>query len=232
MNDAQTRKFDHFRDMLGVFTTHTDTIARYPRLSSKVEAFRTTVGLIQMAARITVGPGTTGITADKGEVKHTMATRTVELASAALAYADEENIHALRAIFDVTYSDVYYAPNEEALNVVEMIAEELEKILGALEDYGVTAEDVAELSEMAAQFASLSETQGGVQAESKQAHKDVKVHLAKANYLLTNQIDKLVLSIQRKEPAFASTYFGMRKKAPKSSGGTGGEAPAPDLEQT
>lgn len=229
MNDVQTKKLDHYRDLLGVFTTYETTIAKYASVKAKIDLFRESVGKIQQIAKVTSGRTTVGITAGKSDTKSRMATLASELASGALSYAHDQGDLQLKVVFDLSVSDILYARHEESLNLTRILLEELENVLPNLADYLIDQSDLDALKELADEFEVLSEQQGGVQADSKQAHKQLKLLFSDAQKILVDQLDNLIHTLNRKESQFASTYFGLRDKGFRASRTTGTpvEAPAP-----
>lgn len=225
MNDRQTNKLNDYRALLGVLANYAGKIAVYAIVARKVEAFKNLISTIQDLAKRTA-IDTTGVTSSKGDVKKEMATVAAELAAAGMAYAADKKDAQLEASFDVGYSEVENAKDEDALNLTRMLCDELDEHIDELAEYLVAPEDVAELTGLADRFEGLAETKGSTKVDSKTAHKQLKVAFKEADMILDNHLDLLMIRLKRKEPELVSAYFSVRHTNRKvDTGGSAQEEP-------
>ena len=90
----------------------------------------------------------------------------------------------MEAVFDISYSDIRHAKDEDALNVVRMLSKELEPIGDDLEDFFVEGADLQRLKDLADEFESSSQTQGQTIASSITAHKQLNILFRETQDLL------------------------------------------------
>lgn len=210
MNDRQTQSLNGYRGLKGVFDNYATEIAGYNKVQEKVTAFINNMTQIEEVAKDTE-TNTTGVTKGKGEVKNELAVVAAELAAGVLAYAGDMGDTALQGTFDITYSDLRYAKDEDALNIAKMLLTELGALDAAkLSEYLIEAEDITELDELATRFEELSETKGSVKASSQTAHKKLNQLFKETQDLLVNQLDNLMIRLQRREPDLTEDYFNAR----------------------
>lgn len=211
MNDKQTKTLTNYRGLLGIFNSYEETIANYAPVELKVATFKALFKEIEAAAQRTAGD-TTGITKGKETVKKSSAELAVELAGGGFAHADGKGDEELKAIFDLTFSDIRYAKDEDAINLLRLLHSELSGLAPTeLEAQLIAPEDLAELEQLTDEFERLEETQGSTKAQSQTAHKQLAVRFREVKNLLDNQLDKLMARLRRKEPELYEDYFNVRK---------------------
>lgn len=187
-------------------------ITRYGILDTKVTLFNQHVDDIATTAKLTAS-NTVGITKSKGDVKKELATLAAELTSAAISYATDENDRKLEGTFSINYSDMYYAKDEDTLNLAEMLLDELEGIDPTTrETYLIFEEDMGRLRQLTDKFRGLSKVQGGTHAEVVAAHKKLNILFKNTSSLLRDSLDRLMLRLKRKEPDMVAAYFNVRSQ--------------------
>lgn len=201
---------NELRDIQGVTDSYQSEIEQYPVVRRKVDDLNALIRDIEAMAKKTA-TSITGTTKTKGDVKKRMALSAAEVAAAGAAYAAEKRDLQLAGIFRVSYSDVRYSKDEDALNTVGMLLDELEKLPEADRDeFMIFADDLAELHQLAEEFREVSKVQGSQTAESKAAHRALNILFDQANTLLRDSLDKLMLRLKRKEPELVEAYFNVR----------------------
>ncbi|REE05890.1 hypothetical protein [Marinoscillum furvescens] len=228
MNDRQTKYLNQYRDILGVLNNYPVETNKYAVIEKAADAFKHNVSQIEEHAKATV-VDSTSLSKGKAKLKRELAELAVELAAAAMAYAQEQDNNELKGVFDIHYSDIRYAKDEDALNLSRVLEEELTAHLESLAMYLIMPEDVAKLSELSSKFQDVSELHGGTQAASKRAHKTLNVLFRETQQLLANQLDLLMMRLKRLEPDFAEDYFNARGMSVNVSRSFATE-PEPDIQ--
>lgn len=137
-----------------------------------------------------------------------MANEAAELAAAASAYAKDQGDAALLAVLGISYSDMRYGDEQTAFNLAMTVYNELSELGAALENYLITAEDLAALKEAIDAYHALLEDSGG--QESVARTRQLAGLFKQASDHLNEHLDKLVMRIKRKEPLFYDTYQNAR----------------------
>lgn len=153
---------------------------------------------------------TTGVTLDKGEKKKVMAKKATQLAGAAFAYATKTNNKDLRAKFNYPLSTFSKIDDNNALNLALSIAEEAKKIQAQLVNYGVIPEEVNELKKLCMEFKNAIGEKANVKSGQVAATESLTDLFKKADALLKEQLDKLLLRLEDDEPEFYRTYLNAR----------------------
>lgn len=211
MTDLQTARTNAYRDLLGIFDTHSAIISSIPALNTRVTRFRELFLRLEQLVERTLETAE-GHTEDKVKAKKAMAEEAAEQAAGALAYADDVGNAALKQLFDVSFSDVMYEKDEVALGLVRKLVKALAANQDQLEDYLVTAADVAQLSELADQFAQLGSVQGSAISDNRMAHKELRLLFQEIQVLLGTQLDRMMQRLKRRQPALVAAYFAIRRR--------------------
>lgn len=98
---------------------------------------------------------TTGATKDKAEAAQRLYTLAVNLGKRASVYALDNDNQELHSLLRTSRGALYNMHFGGALNKIEDLAKRINDLKENLVDYGITAEDLAELDKQIAEFSSL-----------------------------------------------------------------------------
>ena len=147
----------------------------------------------------------------KKATKHHLAQRAAEVAAALLAYADEQQDIRLHTDADYSEYQLRRATDNDLARISQNLHAQATAHLPALQDQGVTQQELTELA------AALATFQAG-QAAPRLAAADGKAHtsalaadLRAALALLRNRLDKYLVRYQRPEPRFYTAYQSARQ---------------------
>lgn len=209
MNKNQKNKSNMYEAVLKVLQSHSSS---WQAIKALVEAVKEFEGLVAAIRHVgTQGEkDTTGVTRSKNEKKDLMVMKTSDLAAAAFAYANKHKLPELINTFNYSPSFLESADDNSAINISLAIAEEAEKISKALEDYGVSAEEIAEVKTLALVFRDSIGEKSNIKSSSVTITKNLATLFRESDSLLKTQLDKMVNRLHQKEPDFVNTYNNAR----------------------
>ena len=192
-----------FRKVKGVFKDDLRITKKYKAIGT---SFATFDGILTKIEEVDSNgsKANKGTYEDKINKKDEMAHEAVELASAASAYARDEQDAELLAVLDTSYGDIRYADEQTAYSLGMGIYNQLDELGPALEYYLVTAEDLVGLKEVIDSCHDLLENSGSQDSVARTLQ--LAGLFQQGNDHLNNHLDKLVTRIKRKEPKFYDTY--------------------------
>lgn len=197
------------QSLIGVFNDFNTILSQYAIILQTAEQIKTKNSAIGQTHMLLTADGT-ATTSEKREVKEKMAVLSGELAAAGAAYAADKGLLVLEKTLHVSYSDVRYGTDAEAIALAEMIHSELSGIaIAELQEYLVTQEDLDELDGLTGSFDTASEQKGSVKSQRVAATKQLALLFDEMDTLL-EKCDRLLKRIQRKEPEFYNTYANAR----------------------
>ncbi|AHJ99363.1 hypothetical protein [Hymenobacter swuensis] len=211
MNDKQRAKLSMLQATLGVLTDHADvyttnkslTAARL-QLADLVDELAPTAAAQQAAGRAQK-PG-----AIKQATRLLLAQRAAEVAAALLAYADETDNIRLHTDADYTEKSLLRATDNDLARISKNIHDQATTHLTALQDQGVTQQELTELEAALTNFQQQQASPRIVVADTKAENKALATNLRAAVALLRNRIDKYLVRYQRPEPRFYTAYQSAR----------------------
>jgi hypothetical protein len=195
------------RKVKGVFTENSAITDKYPPIGVSFGTFSELLDEIEKVSAAG-SRSTKGTYEEKQDRKELMAHEVAEHAAAASAYAKDKGDAELLAVLAISYSDIRYGDEQTAYNLAMTVYNELSELGPELENYLVTAEDLAALKEAIDGYHALLEDSGG--QESVARTRQLAGLFKKANEHLSEHLDKLVTRIKRKEPVFYDTYQNAR----------------------
>jgi hypothetical protein len=190
----------------GLCEENTDIISLYPPLQENYGLFTGKLESINLLAK-NRAYDPTGITEDKYTAKEAMANLGSELARVGHAESIENNDHESMAYFDVCFSDIRYAPDQEAANTVKMLVDELRKIPAErLEIYITKPEDIDTLEGHLNSFTSTDREKSVMDATNVVATRDMARLFGEIKKLLEQKMDIQVSRLRTKHPDFVAKY--------------------------
>jgi hypothetical protein len=207
MNDSQMNWLRMFRKVKGVSIENSAITDKYPPIVASFNTFGALVDEIELVSAAD-SRSTKGTYEQKLEKKEAMALEAAELAAGGLALAKDKGDTELLAVLDISYSEMRYGDEQTAVGMATTIHDELSELGAELENYLVSAEDIAALKEAIDAYKAMLEDSGG--QESVARTRQLAGLFKKANDHLNDHLDKLVMRIRRKEPVFYDTYQNAR----------------------
>ncbi|TAJ15199.1 hypothetical protein DMA11_01985 [Marinilabiliaceae bacterium JC017] len=209
MNKKQSNKLDAYMNVKGVLNANRSITEPYPILIRVIDDFFALVANIKAISTDTT-VDTSGVTEQKSAIKERLAVHTSELAASASAFATDQGDIAMEAMLDFTYSDIRYARDNEAINIASVVAKELEKYDGELVDYLISDEDQSLLTTLIDQFQDVTMTKGNQRSQGVSDTKKLALLFRETDELLTKKLDRLLMRMRSKAPAFYDSYLNAR----------------------
>lgn len=208
MNAPSNNKLAMYRAVLALLESSPAPLSGIPALAAKVTLLSGYIAEILQLANTQALP-TSGSIADRDKLLADTAHAVQVIAGAVLSYADENQMGELAARVRVRASD-FNGRKEKQLQLATQVHDAAADVVGELADYGVTAAALAALqTQIAGASAALSRPRGTMAAR-KAATQQMPAVFRKADALLENQIDPLLLPLRKTHPEFYAKYKAAR----------------------
>lgn len=209
MTTKQTNKLNMYEAVAKVID---DNRSAWQDLSVLIDVFTELSNLLTELRNVGTqrAKKTTGVTQNKSEKKELMAKKATALASSAYAYAERNKNRDLQSKFDYTFSTLFRLDDNNAINQVQAIIEEAEKIAAQLAPFGVKPEEITELKTIVESFTTSIGEKSNVKSGRVSATKSLATLFKETDALLKNQMDKLVFRLADSQATFYQTYQNAR----------------------
>ncbi len=202
------------------------TIATLPAFADAYTEFGTHVANIQTLAQ-NQSVDSTGLAADKQQLRKTMADTAATIAAAVNAYAKKTKNNALAAQSAVTASDMTSGRDTAAADTARNVHAAATANLATLAPYGVTAAKLTDLqAKIDAYAASLSKPRDAV-ASGSTATKQMGDEFDAADAALNDQMDALIPQFAASNAKFAEDYNNARFIVDSGGGKAKAKTPTP-----
>lgn len=209
MNKRQSNKLNAYKNVHAVLQANQTIYSEIPVLMNLVNQFSEQLNkLISLSSDSTID--TTSVTGAKNEAKETMAKVAAELASAALAWANEQNDAQKVGMFNYSYSDLRFSSDNQSTGICSAILENLQENSAELAAYMIDASDIVALENSINRFAELSDTKGVIKSQAVSDTRTISQLYVSIDDLLNNKLDKLMKRMESKQPAFYNAYQNAR----------------------
>lgn len=196
--------------VLNLLKQNSEKLSIIPALTGMVEKLTTLISEIETLRQVTEGDRT-GITAEKRAQEELLIDRTYEVSSALYAMASAGDDNVLQNKVDFTESDLDAERGNDLVATCTSVIALARENLEGLADYGITEAEVTELESQNAAFSeSLPDHRVSV-SERKAANQKMKAVFGDADELLNDQIDRLMVRIDRTSPDLFAAYTNARK---------------------
>jgi hypothetical protein len=200
---------------------NSSTIATLPAFADGYTEFGTRLTNIQTLAQ-NQAVNSTGLAADKQQLRKDMAATAATIAKAVYAYAKKVKNNDLAAQADVTASSMTTGRDTAAADLARNVHAAATANLANLAPYGVTAAKLTDFkARIDAYAANLSKPRDAV-ASSSTATRQLAAEFAAADDALNDQMDALILQFTDTDETFVADY----KNARIIVDNTGGKAKA------
>ncbi|MBI4327987.1 MAG: hypothetical protein HY674_22380 [Chloroflexi bacterium] len=170
---------------------------------------------------------TTGLAADKQQLREAMAAAAVEIAGAASAYAKKVKNNDLAAKVNVSVSDIMGGRDTTAADTARNVHAAATANLANLGSYGITAAKLTALKGKIDAYAASISKPRDARASTKTATEQMSAEFDAADAALADQMDSLMPQFQPANAAFVTDYQNARITVRSGGGGKSKPTPPP-----
>ncbi len=152
----------------------------------------------------------TGITAEKNKQQEELIDKAYELSSVLYAMASLADNKVLKAKVDYTESELQNIRGGDLLATCTAVVAIVKENLTALERFEITEDDASDLENLIASFAENIPAYRVSVTERKAANKKMKELFLKANNLLNEQVDRMIVRYKNTSPNAYAAYTNAR----------------------
>jgi hypothetical protein len=149
---------------------------------------------------------TTGSAADKQKEEDEMIAKTIEVASAVYAYASITNNNTLKDKIDYSPTALKRSRDTILRDIWQVIHDEAIGVGNSLADYGVDANDLAQLQKEIDDYAALLTAPRTAITTRVRVTAELEEKFKEGDEILHNQMDKLVETLKEREKRFYREY--------------------------
>lgn len=180
-----------------------------PAFAAAVAEAKSGVAAIRSTAASQEAP-TTGITDEKGQARNDLEDKTQEIADQLAALAAKTGDVALAAQVQVTRSSLDQEQDDNLVQIAGRVRDAAQANAAALEEYGVTAAEVTDLTDAITTFSGMKTAPRTAAAARTAATESVANLVRTTRSLFRNQLDKLITPFRKSNPEFYNGYFAAR----------------------
>ena len=210
MNDSQENKLKMYFAVQKVVTNNTEVWKDLKAFADVFTQFGETIQEIQSTRMIQEG-NLTGISKDKAQKKEDAISKAVEISSAVFAYASIIRDHTLMAKVDYSPSELRKSRDTILIDQLQVIHEATQAELADLANYGIEADDLAELKTLTHAYEQLLDEPRVAITDRAQATTALADLFAQGDTQLKEQMDKLMVMYKTTHAKFYQTYTNARK---------------------
>lgn len=153
----------------------------------------------------------TGITDAKQKEEDEMIARTLEVASSVYAFARLAENHELKRMVDFSPSTLKNMSDTELRSMCSMVSRTATSVLVELKDYGTTVADINILEKEIEDYGNIiMEPRKALSTRAKATAHMVDL-FPKADRILKERMDKILMLFKAKQPDFYAEYFNARR---------------------
>jgi hypothetical protein len=209
MNKVNENRFSMFHAVLAVCTKYAATwtgVVGYKKAHDELEV---NVASIKEASTVQE-TNMKGAALDKRFKRDAMSAKTLEVARAVYAYAEDEGDLVLREKMDLSESDL----NRKRDAVVSALCQGVKDVAGvliaSLGDYGLVAADVTALQTAIDNYTAVVSAPRNATGVRKGATAEINALVKDSMKVLNNRMDKLMHEFEVSAPEFFQEYFDAR----------------------
>jgi len=154
---------------------------------------------------------TKGSTNTKGSHREELENKVYEVMSVVYAMATRTGNKSLQAEMNYPLSDLQYMRDGKLIALSAQVSGVIRENVSALNEYSVTEESAAMLDSLCGRFSSGSSAPRVAISERKAANESLDDLFGKADDILKNVIDRLMVPYKTSNPDFYSAYKSARK---------------------
>nr|WP_321454144.1 hypothetical protein [uncultured Carboxylicivirga sp.] len=211
MNELQLNQKEMFSVVLIYLNNHASVWSVIPKIGSLKTEFESLLAVIEQKV-VEQDQAKTYLGLKKKDLKRLIADKADIMNDQVEAFALIEDKPELALRMDQSKSDLIELKNEMFIDKVDEILVETEKYIKPLSsEYGVTVEQIKDLSIDLDNFKGLNGMPRKYQIDSIVATKDLVILFKECNDLLKNKLDKLMKIFKRRNASFYNGYLAARR---------------------
>lgn len=222
MNDRQENKLGMFRSTGQVLTDNAAIFAAVPAMVTQHQNLLDSTALIDSLAQAQTSV-TTGFTVDKRTFQEQMAKYALRVAGALMAYASTVGNATLRNKADINPSVFTHVRDD----IAQGVHDDANAVLADLADYGVTAATLSALQTRIDAYRLAIASPKMAQGERSMHTELLKQEFARADVIVKERLDGLILQFEETSQPFVMAYQNARKTADTGSTPTPPTPPTP-----
>ena len=191
--------------VLNLLKQNNETLSTVPALAELVGKLETLIGEIE-SIRLLTESDRTGITAEKHLQQEALIDKAYELSSALYAMASGSNNKVLQGKVDYTESDLQNIRGNDLVSTCTSIVALVRENLPGLTTYGVSEEDITGLETLNSNFAQNLPANRVSVTERKAANEKLKGVFLRADALLNEQLDRMMVRFKNTSPDLYAAY--------------------------
>ncbi len=209
MNNRQESKLRMYRETDMVLDNNKSSAASIPALAKEAANLKSVIALIdELHPQQAID--TKGVTTSKNQLREDITENVNTIAGALFSYGTHKNDNDLCQRVNVYPSTLLRASIADFNRICSEIVTECDKAGAGLSDYGITAEMVTGLKSRLSEFKSASVLPRNARVEISTATSNLEELFAKADDILLNHIDVLMLQFKASDPEFYKNYSSAR----------------------
>lgn len=219
MNDRQENKLGMYRATGEVLASNASIYAGVPAMVTNQQNFLDSISLIDSLAQAQSAV-TTGVTIDKTNFGKQMVAYTMRVAGQLKAYGSQNNNATLFAKADAINDTKFVrARDDDRDDIAQDIHDEANKIIAGLANYGTTAATLSALQTRIDAYRLALPSTTAVRKTRKTNTELIKQEFARAEMLLNDRLDGLILQFEEANPQFVLAYNHARETTNTGSRG-------------
>ena len=209
MNKFLSNKYNSYQGIVSLLTSRRPEYEGYSRFVEQADQF---IGLVKEITELNdnTNKDYKDLTGSKDEAKERMAIYVSSLASAGSLYALETGQHELKSELEITYSEVRYVKDAEAIKLATDVETLLLAHRDSLADYFITDTDFDALHNSIEAFDALYKSRARKSDEGKVDTRRLEVLFRRADDVLKEKMDRSVKRFRIELPDFHDYYFSAR----------------------
>lgn len=223
LNARQEVKLNMYDVVIVKCDDNAAVVNKTPALAGALDEFKTKVASIHAAAP-TSAAVITGFATDKTTHKKNVSELASFVAGKIYAYGAKTKNPVLKEAADFSLSDLKRTKDGEFAARCQTIHDLGAENITVLADFGLKPTDLTELQTAIDSYAASAPKPRAALTDRVTVKQNIKTLFTEADEILSEQMDKLVESMSKTEPDFATTYFAARviiePKAKKKPNGT------------
>ena len=209
MNKRLLNKLRMYKAVLALLKTNQSAWEMIPDVVSDVDELKSTIDEIEVTEQL-ISVELTGQSDEKETVQERLIQLILSISSALMARADRTSNEVLAAKVNFSESALRGQRDQQQLITGRKIANLAEENLDGLISAGITIDHVSALREQTEQFEALLPVNRISVAERKAANAHLKVLFKRADKLLKNRLDRMMIRYETEDPAFFAAYENAR----------------------
>jgi hypothetical protein len=210
MNDRQDAKLNMYQKVLDVCSENEQKYANIPAFASAVNELKQRVTDIKSTTQQQTVTNPKGTTKEKSSTVDSLVELSLKVAGALYVYAFNSADKRLLEKVNVNKSVFYHTHNQTTLTLTKIIAAEAGTYSEVLNNYGITAADLADLNTAIVQFEKLINAPAGVVVERKLYTDNLRELFVAADSIVYDKLDKLIRLFKVSSPEFFGLYSNAR----------------------